>query len=54
MNIFSDPAKDTKTSKPKPGSYEWWYFDAVDENSGLSLVVIFLMGILFRPGISIS
>lgn len=44
MNIFSDPAKDTKTSKPKPGSYEWWYFDAVDENSGLSLVVIFFDG----------
>ena len=44
MNIVSDPFKDTKSSKPKPGSYEWWYFDALDEESGLGVVVIFFDG----------
>ncbi len=43
MQIISDYAKDTRTEKPIPGSYEWWYFDAVDEN-GYSIVVIFYEG----------
>ena len=44
MKIFSDPQKDTKTAKPKPGSYEWWYFDAFDPVSELAVVVIFFDG----------
>lgn len=30
-----------------PGGYEWWYFDAIDPRSGLSLVLIFFVGIPF-------
>lgn len=43
MNIISDIYKDTQTPKPKPGSYEWWYFDAMADN-GYSIVVIFYEG----------
>ena len=43
MQIISDFTKDTRTIKTIPGSYEWWYFDAIDEN-GYSVVVIFYEG----------
>lgn len=43
MNIISDFSKDTQTPKPLPGSYEWWYFDALSED-GYAIVVIFYEG----------
>jgi len=43
MKIISDFSKDTQTQKPKPGSYEWWYFDAMEIN-GYSFVIIFYEG----------
>jgi len=43
MHIISDFHKDTQSEKLKPGSYEWWYFDAMSKN-GYSLVVIFYDG----------
>lgn len=43
MQIISNFSKDTQSKKPKPGSYEWWYFDAMSKE-GYSLVVIFYDG----------
>lgn len=43
MNILTDFTKDVQTQKPKPGSYEWWYFDA-QSSDGYSIVVIFYEG----------
>lgn len=43
MKIISDYRKDTQTVKPIPGSYEWWYFDAMSED-GYSIVIIFYDG----------
>jgi carotenoid 1,2-hydratase len=43
MYQYSDFSRDTQTSKPLPGSYEWWYFDAMTQN-GYSIVVIFYEG----------
>lgn len=43
MKIISDFNKDTQSTKPKPGSYEWWYFDACTDD-GYTLVVIFYDG----------
>lgn len=43
MKIISDFNKDVRSPHKVPGSYEWWYFDAVSEN-GLSIVVIFYDG----------
>ncbi len=43
MKIISNFSKDTQSIKPKPGSYEWWYFDACSED-GYTLVVIFYDG----------
>lgn len=43
MKIISDFSKDTQTLKPNPGSYEWWYFDAVSDD-GYSIVIIFYEG----------
>jgi len=44
MNIISDPEKDHSTPKFKPGSYEWWYFDAISKDGDLSFVIIFYEG----------
>lgn len=43
MNIISNYSKDTQTDKPKPGSCEWWYFDAQSVD-GYKIVVIFYEG----------
>lgn len=49
MQISSN-YNDIKTHNfTKPGSYEWWYFDFMDENSGYSFVVIFFTSFLFSP-----
>jgi len=44
MQIFSNPDRDVSTPKPNPGSYEWWYFDAISDDAQYSLVVIFYEG----------
>lgn len=43
MYIISDFNRDIQTRKPNPGSYEWWYFDAISEN-GDCIVIIFYEG----------
>lgn len=43
MRILSDFHKDVQTLKESPGSYEWWYFDAISEND-YSVVIIFYDG----------
>ncbi len=43
MIIKSSFQKDTQSVKMKPGSYEWWYFDAQSAD-GYSIVVIFYEG----------
>ena len=44
MQIFSNPDRDISTPKPDPGSYEWWYFDAMSADHRYSFVVIFYEG----------
>lgn len=44
MQILSDYRKDHVTPDKKPGAYEWWYFDAIDPESGYAFVVIFYQG----------
>ncbi|MGK7392884.1 MAG: hypothetical protein ACNS60_21190, partial [Candidatus Cyclobacteriaceae bacterium M2_1C_046] len=44
MQIISDVHKDTATPSKKSGSYEWWYFDAIDPASGYLFVIIFYQG----------
>lgn len=44
MNIISDYRQDTNSSKPIPGSYEWWYFDAISDDGKTSFVIIFYEG----------
>jgi carotenoid 1,2-hydratase len=33
-----------------PGGYEWWYFDAEQQDSGLRIVIILFQGFVFHPG----
>jgi carotenoid 1,2-hydratase len=33
-----------------PGGYEWWYFDAEDQQSDTRIVAIFFEGFVFHPG----
>lgn len=49
MHLISDPDKDHRSHKPSAGSYEWWYFDAVDPVQDLSVVIIFYEGNPFSP-----
>ncbi len=44
MKIISDYRKDTKSNKPNPGSYEWWYFDSLSEDGKTGIVIIFYDG----------
>jgi len=44
MQIFSNPDRDISNPKPAPGSYEWWYFDAISLDNKYSLVIIFYEG----------
>lgn len=44
MQIISDLRRDVKSDKPIPGSYEWWYFDAISASGEYSIVVIFYEG----------
>jgi len=44
MNIFSDATLDVRNDKKQPGSYEWWYFDAVSSDGKYNFVVIFYEG----------
>ncbi len=44
MQIISDFHKDAALLPGEPGSYEWWYFDAMDRATGYSLVAIFYRG----------
>jgi len=44
MEILSDSNEDICTDKPNPGSYEWWYFDAISLDGEYSLVAIFYHG----------
>ncbi|NBC28142.1 MAG: hypothetical protein GVY08_14865 [Bacteroidetes bacterium] len=44
MQILSDFKKDIRHPKPEPGSYEWWYFDAISSDGQYSIVVIFYDG----------
>jgi len=47
MNILSSFKMDSKHIKKQPGSFEWWYFDAVDIHDKYRLVIIFYEGIPF-------
>lgn len=44
MQILSDYTKDIRAPKPTQRSYEWWYFDAISDDSQYSIVVIFYDG----------
>lgn len=44
MQILSDIKRDIRNPKPNPGSYEWWYFDAISSDGQYSIVVIFYDG----------
>ena len=44
MKILSDHTQDAAWPKSAPGGYEWWYFDAIDPETGFKCVVIFYRG----------
>ncbi len=44
MEIVSDFRQDDRHPDKPSGAYEWWYFDAVDRDSGYKIVVIFYEG----------
>jgi carotenoid 1,2-hydratase len=49
MNITTDPLQEAWHRLDAPGSYEWWYFDAEDEEQGISVVCIWFAGFAFSP-----
>ncbi len=49
MNISTELGRDIWHNLQEPGSYEWWYFDAEDQEQGMSLVCIWFAGFAFSP-----
>ncbi|NTV98080.1 MAG: carotenoid 1,2-hydratase [Chlorobiaceae bacterium] len=49
MNITTDTLEEVWHEMKAPGAYEWWYFDAEDKESGISIVIIWFAGFPFSP-----
>ncbi len=49
MNITTKLDQELWHKMQEPGAYEWWYFDAEDTKSGLSVVLIWFSGFPFSP-----
>lgn len=49
MNITTEKNQEIWHDMQEPGSYEWWYFDAEDKDSALSVVIIWFAGFPFSP-----
>lgn len=54
MQVIFGPEHFNPHLTGKPGSYEWWYFDFIDNKNEYSAVVIFLTGNPFSPEYNIS
>ncbi|MCS6988212.1 MAG: carotenoid 1,2-hydratase [Chloroherpetonaceae bacterium] len=49
MQILSSLQADVWHNLTEPGSYEWWYFDAVADDERYSIVAIWFSGFPFSP-----
>ena len=49
MNITTNLDQELWHEMQEPGAYEWWYFDAEDKESGISVVLIWFSGFPFSP-----
>jgi hypothetical protein len=49
MQILSSLQSDIWHNLKEPGSYEWWYFDAVTDDERYSIVAIWFSGFPFSP-----
>jgi len=49
MEIITDIEQLKCHFSDTPGSYEWWYFDLMDENKEYSCVIVFYFGFPFSP-----
>jgi carotenoid 1,2-hydratase len=49
MNITTKLDQEVWHDIQEPGAYEWWYFDAEDKASGISIVLIWFSGFPFSP-----
>lgn len=54
MQVIFGPEHINPHLTGKSGSYEWWYFDFIDNENEYSAVVIFLTGNPFSPEYSVS
>ena len=54
MQVIFGPEHFNPHLTGKPGSYEWWYFDFIDNKNEYSAVIIFLTGNPFSPEYNIS
>ncbi len=49
MNIVNNDNEFIWNKINTPGSYEWWYFDCISDNSDYSMVIIIYSGFPFSP-----
>jgi len=49
MNLLSGVEQDFHRPQTSPGGYEWWHFDGIDDNAGLSFSAQFYAGHLLSP-----
>ena len=49
LSIFSNTLADVWHGDTRPGSYEWWYFDAMSDDGDEAVVIWFLDNSVFSP-----
>lgn len=49
MKLIREKTENVKHLIPGNGAYEWWYFDAIDENDEFSFTMMFITGNPFSP-----
>lgn len=49
FEVTSSVAEDVWHGRVTPGSYEWWYFDALSDDARDGVVIIFLDNFIFSP-----
>lgn len=53
MQVITDPVHVNPHNSKISGSYEWWYFDFIDDKNEYSAVIVFMAGNPFSPGYSL-
>lgn len=49
LAIYSDTSRDLEKPEKGPGSFEWWYFDALSDDGKEAVVITYFENLVFSP-----